>query len=163
MDAKPVESLSVAEFREFCEWTVKHAADALSAEQYCTVGAVESSEDEAECTASYEMCIEEEGEFWESDIEEALEGCAEIEQSDLPTDCSVTLGEVRDCYAAIDDELSRAARTFDCEMPGETLPDEAPAACRRIEDDCPDALAGAVTATLQLPVTASRRKLRRLH
>lgn len=160
-DAKRVDSLSVAEFRDFCEWTVEHEADAVSLEQYCTIDAVESSTDEAECTEYYEMCVEEEQEFWDSDLEDALEGCAELEQSDLPEDCSVTLGEVRDCYEALDEELSQAARSFKCEMPGETLPDEPPAACTRIEDDCPDLVADAATLSRRLPPIASARKLLR--
>ena len=145
---RPLNSLSDAEARSFCEDIERFADDLAddiepSKQQACNYIAVSFSETEQECEEIRAACLASDEDPTEDPDEEEEEPvevrCADATADEIPESCDVTIGEFEVCLEDIADQSRDLFTSASCSMPGEPpdAEDELPASCAALEARCP--------------------------
>ena len=104
----------------------------------CTAAAVEGNTDAVSCGEELDECINNPPPAIQSGIDSILgqAGCSLLDVN--TSTCSSTLGQIKDCLDAIDEEVSALQYTLTCAAAGQTLEDwdlvELPSVCEFASD-----------------------------
>lgn len=142
---KLVSDVTDAEAKKVCEWIEKQSASIEpSKKQVCTAAAVGLSTTQAECNEFVDTCLMSDVEIDEEEEEEG-DGCEDADASEVDFCDKVTVSEFESCVKAYLNTFKQQFAAISCADAGEE-PDfdevDIPAACEKIEEDCPGLLDG---------------------
>ena len=121
----PQAKITAAAYAQACEEARDFLVSRYSGDYFvqalCTVAAVEGNSDAISCSEELDDCINNPPMAIQSGIDSILDqaGCSLLDV-DTST-CSSTLGQIRDCLEAIDEEVSSLQYTLTCAAAGQTL------------------------------------------
>jgi hypothetical protein len=138
---KLVSDVTDAEAKKVCEWVEDQAASIEpSKKQLCTAVAVGLSTTQAECNDFVDTCLMSDAEIEEED---EGNGCEDTDASEVAFCDKVTVGEFEACVKAYLSTFKQQFAAISCADAGEE-PEidevDTPAACKKIEEDCPGLL-----------------------
>ncbi|HEY3496796.1 MAG TPA: hypothetical protein VGK73_18990 [Polyangiaceae bacterium] len=142
--SKALSDVTASEAEKVCEWIEEQASSIQpSKKQLCTALAISLTTDEQSCDALVDECVKADPIDPEPGEEEEEDACADADE--LVTSCeTVTVSEFETCMKAYVDAVEREIASASCARAGEELDFDAqpPPACRKIEQECPELLAG---------------------
>jgi hypothetical protein len=141
---KLVSDVTDAEAKKVCEWIEDQSASIEpSKKQLCTAVAVGLSSTQAECNEFVDTCLMSDAEIEEE--EDEGDGCEDADASEVDFCDKVTVGEFEACVKAYLNTFKQQFAALSCADAGEEseIDDvDPPAACKKIQEECPGLLEG---------------------
>lgn len=136
--SKPAAEVTDSEAVELCEWIQEQGATIdPSEEEACTYVASSIAQNEADCKAFVQQCLDAPQEEPAPDDEE---DCSTASASDLGGGtCTATVGEVESCFRDIIAAQKDAFDSASCAKAGMAAEPAMPASCTKLQTTCPGA------------------------
>ncbi len=132
--SKPLGEVSAMEVQQLCDWALGRVRFEPTIDQVCSYAAVERSRSSAECEENKQTCLD------DLDGQELTPTCPFSSRGFRG--CSVSVGDLEDCYTRASSFARRAYASASCSSPDSISEPPVPESCKRLDADCPDAFDG---------------------